>query len=226
MKKTALVAGSTGLVGREVVRQLAQSNDFDIVTAVVRKGSNMIHDGVVTIEVDYENLAAHKEDLKADIVFCCLGTTMKKAGSRDNFYKVDFTYPYELAKIAQENGSAQFNLVTAYLANSKSLFYYNRVKGDVEAAIQTISIPSINIFRPSLLIGKRIEKRAGERFFSKLAKVMNPVFRGKLKKYKPTEATLIARAMLNAALKEENGVHIYEPDDIRLLGLESIIQQK
>ncbi len=222
MKKTALVAGSTGLVGKELVSRLAQSQAFDIVTAVVRKGSNMIHDGVVTIEVDYENLDAHKEDLRADVVFCCLGTTMKKAGSRDNFYKVDFTYPYELAKIALQNQSEQFNLVTSFKADSKSPFYYNRVKGDVEAAIQKLAIPAINIFRPSLLIGNRQEKRTGEQFFAKLAKVMKPLFRGRLKKYKPTEATLIANAMVNVAQKDLNGLHIFEPDDIDVLGMENI----
>ncbi len=220
MPKTALVAGSTGLVGKQLVQILAASHEYEAVIALVRKGSNIIHDGVFTVEVEYERLAEYSEDLKADDVFCCLGTTMKKAGSKDNFYKVDFTYPLELAKITEKNGSDQFNIITASGANAESMFYYNRVKGEIEKAISQLSIPTINIFRPSLLLGEREEKRTGEQIGAVISKLINPLMLGRFRKYRSIKGSVVARAMFNVNQKHKKGIHIYESNSIQEIGQE------
>ncbi len=218
MKKTAVVAGSSGLVGEQLVKCLALSEEYEAVTAVVRKGSSRIYEGAFTIEVDYERLSAYSEELKADVVFCCLGTTLKKAGSKSGFYTVDYTFPLELAKIAAQNKSSQFNIITASGANSKSLIYYSRVKGDIEKAIVKLGIPNINIFRPSLLLGDRAEKRKGEEIGARIAKILNPLMIGRLKKFRAIQATDVANAMLNASLMEQDGVRVFESDAIHDLG--------
>lgn len=214
MPKTAVVAGSTGLVGNHLIQILAQSHEYEAVIALVRKGSNIIYDGVFTVEVDYQRLADFAENLQADDVYCCLGTTMKKAGSKASFYQVDYTFPFELAMIAGKNGSARFNIVTASGANSASLFYYNRVKGDIEKAIMKLNIPNINIFRPSLLLGNRSEKRMGEQVGAVIAKLMNPVMLGRLRRYRAIKGADVAKAMYRVSQLDKTGAQIYESDKI------------
>lgn len=214
MPKTAVVAGSTGLVGNHLIQILAQSHEYEAVIALVRKGSNVIYDGVFTVEVDYQRLADFAENLQADDVYCCLGTTMKKAGSKASFYQVDYTFPFELAMIAGKNGSARFNIVTASGANSASLFYYNRVKGDIEKAIMKLNIPNINIFRPSLLLGNRSEKRMGEQVGAAIAKLMNPVMLGRLRRYRAIKGANVAKAMYRVSQLDKTGAQIYESDKI------------
>ncbi|MCK5702241.1 MAG: oxidoreductase, partial [Cyclobacteriaceae bacterium] len=150
--------------------------------------------------------------------FCCLGTTMKKAGSREQFYKVDFSYPFELAKLSLRNGSQQFNIITASGANSKSMFYYNKVKGKVEAALCELEFQNINIFRPSLLLGHRREQRIGEQFGASLAKVINPMLIGGIKKYRAIQAEVVARAMINVSGKHMKGIHVLQSDVIQEFG--------
>ena len=218
MGKTAIVAGSTGLVGKHLVQILAESQEYESVIALVRKGSNFIHEGVFTIEVDYDNLSEYSEDLKAEDVFCCLGTTMKKAGSKENFYKVDYTYPLKLAKVAEKNNSIQFNIITASGAHSKSMFYYNRVKGDVEAAISNLDIFNINIFRPSLLLGERKEKRGGEQIGAALFKLVKPLMLGPIRRYRAIRGDIVAKAMFRVNQNHSDGIHYFESDRIQEIG--------
>jgi len=218
MPKTAVVAGSTGLVGKKLVQILASSQEYEAVIALVRKGSNFIHDRVFTVEVDYEQLDHFAADLIADDVFCCLGTTMKKAGSKENFYKVDFSYPLKLAEIAEKNKSRRFNIITANGADSNSTFYYNRVKGDIETAVSRLNIPTINIFRPSLLLGNRDDKRTAEKIGAVLSKVLKPVLVGRFKKYRAIEASAVAMAMYRVNQRDARGIHIFESNRIEELG--------
>lgn len=218
MSKTAIVAGSTGLVGKHLVQILAKSHEYESVIALVRKGSNFIHDGVFTVEVDYNQLADFEDELKGNDVFCCLGTTMKKARTKDNFYKVDYTFPLELAKVAEKNNSRRFNIITASGASSKSMFYYNRVKGDIESAISNLKIPCINVFRPSLLLGDRNEKRTGEQIGAVLFKMINPLMTGPLKKFRAIKGEVVANAMFKVNQQHTEGIHIFDSDKIQEIG--------
>lgn len=218
MSKTALVAGGTGLVGRHLVDLLVKAKEFDEIKVLVRKGSTKQFEGTSILEVEYDHLSELKNQLIADVVFCCLGTTMKKAGSKEQFHRVDFVYPYELARLSKENGSGQFNIITASGANSGSTFYYNRVKGEIENALGKLDIPSINIFRPSLLLGDRDENRMGEKIGAVIAKVINPLLLGGLKKYRAIQAETVARAMVHISLEGRKGVHIFPSDVIEEMG--------
>ena len=134
---------------------------------------------------------------------------MKQAGSKDAFYQVDYTYPMSLARIALKNQSQVFNLVSSIGANEKSLFYYSRVKGEIESSISNIGIKQVNIFRPSLLLGKREESRLGENFGGAIGKFLTPLI---MKKYRPIEAAVVARALITASSVQNPGINIYESD--------------
>ncbi len=218
MPLSALVAGGTGLVGSHLVNYLVDSEHFGEVRVIIRKGSPFKNEHVSSvIEVDYDNLMSFKDDLKADVIFCCLGTTMKKAGSKEQFYKVDFSYPLTLAEIAKEHQSRQLNIITASGANEQSMFFYNKVKGEVENAISKLDLRSLNIFRPSLLLGKRNEQRAGEKIGILIMKIISPLMIGGLKKYRGIRAEDVAKAMYKISLDNHDNNRIIESDSIQEL---------
>jgi uncharacterized protein YbjT (DUF2867 family) len=209
--KTALVAGSTGLIGNQLLKILLESNRYDVVKAITRHDLAITHAKLVQLKIDFANLSEYK-DLQADDVFCCLGTTMAKAKSKEKFQLVDLTYPVELAKAAQALGSKQYLLVSALGADKKSSIYYNRIKGEVEAEIQKFKFESIHIFRPSLLLGSRSESRPGEDAAKIFYKFFGFLLPGK---YKAVDAEKVARAMLHFASKEERGIFIHESMELQ-----------
>ena len=178
-KKTALIAGASGLVGNYLLRMLLQSDHYAKVISIGRKTLSVIHPKLEQRIIDFDKLAA-TTDLVADDIFCCLGTTMKKARSKENFYKVDYTYVVNLAKATNAQYAHQFLVVSAMGANAGSTFYYNHVKGEMEAAISKLPFRAIHIFRPSLLTGDRQEKRLGEQVGEVVLAVLNPLMLGQL----------------------------------------------
>lgn len=213
-KKTALVVGATGLVGSELVSLLLNNDYYTKVKAVVRRELEVDDARLETIIADFDKLNQLGDKLAADHIYCCLGTTMKKAGSKDAFYKVDFHYPLEIAKLCQSYGAKQFFLVSAMGANIESKIFYNRVKGEIEVAISSVPFQGVNIFRPSLILGDRKEKRFGEKLAVIFSKILSPLLIGPLKKYKPIQASAIAVGMFKIAKQELNGFYIFESDQI------------
>ncbi len=204
---TALVVGSTGFIGNLLTIKLLESKIYDKVKVLVRKPMHLQHPDLEQIIVDFDKIDALK--IVADDVFCCLGTTMRKAGSKSAFYKVDFTYPLEIAKIALKNGAKQYAIVTAMGADPKSLIYYNRVKGDIEKALGELNYSTLLIFRPSMLLGERGESRFGE----SIGKVLMTMFDFITpKKYKGVQGDKVANAMLQNTQKGLKGKHIFESD--------------
>ncbi|MES2780224.1 MAG: oxidoreductase, partial [Bacteroidota bacterium] len=159
----------------------------------------------------------YKDQMIANDVFCCLGTTIKVAGSQDSFRKVDYDYPVKVAEICLQQGAQQFLLVSAMGANSMSAIFYNRVKGEVEKAIEALRYPGFQIFRPSLLMGNRKEVRVGELIGKVVMKGLGFLFIGPLKKYKAIEGETVAKAMVKASLQHNAGVWIYQSDEIAAL---------
>lgn len=204
--RTALLAGGTGLIGRQLLQLLLESSRYSKVIALTRRDLPG-HPRLVQVRTEFEELHEKAHSLKADDVFCCLGTTMEKAGSKENFHKVDFEYPLQLAKITNASGARQFLLVSALGANKKSGIYYNRVKGEIEEAILQVGFETVHIFRPSLLRGKREEKRAGERAAQVLYKIVGFLIP---KRYKAIDSLKVANAMLSLAAQEQKGVFIHE----------------
>ncbi len=213
-KKTALILGATGLVGSELLSLLLKDELYSKVKAVVRKNPDLQDPKLEWIIADFDKIAALEDKVAADHVFCCLGTTMKKAGSKEAFYKVDYHYPLEFAKLCQQKGATQFSLVSAMGADIKSRIFYNRVKGDIEVAVSSIPFQGVNIFRPSLILGNRKEKRLGEKIAVLLSGIISPLMVGPLRKYKPIHAAAIATGMLKIAKQDLNGFYIFESDQI------------
>jgi len=207
MNKTALIAGASGLTGGYLLTQLLDDPEYSTVIAYVRKSSGLTHPKLKEILVDWETLL---EPVAAEDVFCCLGTTIKKAGSQEAFRRVDYDYPLQLAQLQYRGGSQQFLLVSAMGADAKSAIFYSRVKGELENALQSIGYKSLHIFRPSFIAGPRKESRPGEKIGLAIFSLLSPLFIGPLKKYVPIQAEHIARAMLRTAQKNEPGMRLYD----------------
>ncbi|MES2558882.1 MAG: oxidoreductase [Bacteroidota bacterium] len=215
--RTALIVGATGLIGKSCLYNLLETKEYTRIIALVRKPLAIKHHQLEQVVVDFNRLATYKEMMVADDIFCCLGTTIRVAGSQDNFRKVDFEYPVEVAKICLQNGATQFLLVSAMGAAPTSSIFYNRVKGEVEQAITNLNYKCFRIFRPSLLLGNRKEVRVGELIAKAVMKVLGVVFIGPLKKYKAIEGETVAKAMVKAALLLNTEKRIYESDEIAAL---------
>jgi uncharacterized protein YbjT (DUF2867 family) len=210
--RTALIAGSTGLVGRQLLKMLLESDRYDTVKAATRSTLPIQHSKLVQVTIDYSNIEKSKSQLKADDVFFCLGTTMAKAGSKSKFREVDFVYAHRTAKLAHEMGTEQFLIVSALGADPRSSIYYNRVKGEVEEAVSALGFQAIHIFRPSLLLGARREKRPGE----DIGKLVYRIFWFIIPdRYKAIEAGKVARAMLYFADREQKGTFIHESREMQ-----------
>lgn len=205
--KTALVAGATGLVGSQLVTTLLEDERYGTVKALSRRPLTAMHPRLENYLIDFDALSQYSEELKADDIFCCLGSTMKTAGSREAFEKVDYHYPLGLAQRCRELGATQYLLVSALGANPRASVYYNRVKGRIEEAAIKVGYESTHIFRPSLLVGPREEYRSGEaaaKWFFRHFSFLVP------SKYKAIASIKVARAMAHFARSGEPGVHIHE----------------
>jgi len=215
--RNALIAGSSGLVGTEILNIILNDPDYAEVNSLVRKVSGLRSDKLKEHVIDFGNLNEFKLDKHIDDVFCSLGTTIKKAGSQEEFYRVDFTYVVELARLAKSLGTQRFLVVSALGANPKSSIFYNRVKGEMEEAVKQIPFKSIYIFHPSVLSGNRKEVRRGEKAAIYLLNIFKPLMIGPLSKYRTTEARDVALAMVRAAKQGRPGIHAFESDYINQL---------
>ena len=206
---TALIAGASGLVGGECLRRLLASAAYSTVTIVTRHslGDAARHPKVREIVVDFARLASVKAELRADHVFCALGTTIRKAGSQAKFRQVDFEYPRHLAQLTRANGARHFSLVSALGASSNSGVFYSRVKGELEDALRAMGWPSLCLLRPSVIAGERQESRPLER-------VGEWLLRFGPSTYRPVAAGTIAAAMIATAQHQAAGVTILESREI------------
>ena len=213
--RTALLLGATGLVGSHCLELLLNDSAYGKVIVLVRRPVSHKHARLEQHVIDFERLADFASLMRADDLFSCLGTTIKKAGSKDNFRRVDFTYQYETARLAREQGAKQLLLVSALGADPHSAIFYNRVKGELEEAVSKLTFDAVNIFRPSLLLGERAEFRLGERVAELPMRYVSFLMVGPLAKYRPVTARAVAAAMLKIAKEQRTGVNIFESDQIR-----------
>ncbi|GAA4442209.1 oxidoreductase [Pontibacter saemangeumensis] len=216
--RNALIVGASGLVGGHLLSLLLKSPRYSEVISVGRRELPLIYPNLEQRIVDFDKMKDYASDLLADDVFCCLGTTIKKAGSKEAFYKVDYTYVTQLADITAQRGASQFLVVSAMGADASSMFFYNKVKGEMEQHVKEQPFSAVHIFRPALLLGEREEQRTGEEFASKIMKPLSGLMIGPLEKYKPIEAETVAKGMLYAASQDQRGVHIHPSDNIADLG--------
>lgn len=207
--KIALVVGSTGMIGKLLTERLLQDDFYSEVKTLVRKPSGVSHPKLNEIVVDFDNL--DESIINADHIFCTLGTTIKTAGSKENFRKVDFKYPLEIANAAKKNGATFYGIVTAMGADSNSWFFYNQVKGEIETALKAVGFKSLGIFQPSMLLGDRNEERAGESIGQQVMTTLDFLIP---KKYKAIHGDKVAAAMQQFAKEESTGVKVLDSGEM------------
>lgn len=210
--KTALVAGATGLVGGDVLRLLLEDNIYDRVIALARRPLGIKDERLEERLIDFDHLA--DADLTADHVFCALGTTIRKAGSKEAFRRVDHDYIAQLARTSYHCGAGVFALVSSVGASPRSPNFYLRVKGEAEQAVRALDFESVHVFRPSFLAGPRPERRTGEALTLPLLRAVEWTMVGPLRRYRSIRAVDVACAMIGAATAAAPGVHLYHHDEI------------
>jgi uncharacterized protein YbjT (DUF2867 family) len=217
VQKTALLLGGSGLTGGHCLEYLLNDAHYNQVVALVRRPLSVEHPKLIQHQADFHRLDDCLAGMRINDVFCCLGTTIKKAGSQKAFYEVDFVYPTEIAKLSLASGAEQFLLISALGADPGSAIFYNRVKGEVEEAIARYGFKGFYIFRPSLLLGKRRESRPAEKFGQKLFHWFSFIFKGFLQKYRPIESRAVAFAMVAVAKEQPLGKRIIESRRIQAI---------
>lgn len=209
------LAGGSGLVGHELLLLLSHLEQVQTVKALSRSPLGKIPPHIDNLILNFDNIENYKEALKASVFICCLGTTIKKAKSQEAFRKVDYEYVQRFAQIAADVGAQKLIVISAMGADETSKVFYNRVKGEMEKSLRSLSIPQIEIFRPSLILGERKEKRTGEEWAQRLSPYLNSVLVGPFKKYRAIKATDIAKAIAVATLNFNPGFYLYESDEIQ-----------
>lgn len=214
-KKTALLVGATGLVGNYLLFKLLHDGRYATVRSLVRKPMHLKHATLDERVVDFDHLPA---EVCAGVndVFCCLGTTIRQAGSQEAFRKVDFDYPLDVAKKALAGGAKQFLLVTALGADPRSRVFYSRVKGELEDAVAGLGYEAFHAFRPSMLLGKRKEVRFGESIGKAVMMLLTPLLLlPGLRRYAGIQGGKVANAMLAIARREQAGRHVWLSDQLQ-----------
>jgi uncharacterized protein YbjT (DUF2867 family) len=213
--RTALIAGATGLVGSACLQKLLSGDDYTRVISMVRRPL-AAHPKLDSQIIDFERVQT-LDVTPIDDFFCALGTTIKKAGSQEAFRKVDLEYPKMLAQYAKRCGARRIAIVSSVGADPAASNFYLRVKGEMEAAIESFGFDSTNIFRPSFLVGNRPEQRIGERIAIPLAKALQFALIGGLRRYRSIHADAVAAAMVASAKAGKPGTHVYHFDQIKSL---------
>lgn len=212
--RSAIVVGATGLTGASLVKQLCENEAYISVTVLARKKPDFEHPKLDVKIRSFDRLEENDIEFAHEL-YCCLGTTIKKAGSKEEFEKVDFEYPLYIASLAKKRGIPHMLVITAMGAKENSAFYYNRVKGKLEQALIELKLPRLSIIRPSLLVGDRDEFRFGEKVGEFVLKIIKPLLVGPFKRTRAIEASQVAKAMIVIALHgKKQPVTIYPSHEL------------
>lgn len=209
-----IVLGATGLTGHVLVVQLLNDDYFKEIVLFSRKKIPLEHAKLSQHEIDFNRLENYVTLINGDVVFCCLGTTIKVAGSQEAFRKVDFTYPTSFAKIAKHQGIHTFCLQSSLGADASSSNFYLKTKGETEHAIEQLHFNSFLAFRPSMLLGNRLEFRLGEIIGKVVMRSLSFLFVGKLKRYKAIHVNKVAEAMIKTLKLNKPGFVIIENEEM------------
>ena len=216
-KKTALVLGATGVVGTQLVNVLSTNENYEAIHMLTRKELKYKNPTCKVHIVDFDNLEQYADLFRVHDVFICLGTTIKKAKTKEAFRKVDYDYVVEAGKLAKSAGVRNLLVISAMGADSSSKFFYSRVKGDMEETLKQLKLNSLHIFRPSLLLGERNELRIGEKISGQLSSAFKYLLIGPLRPYRAIQAKTVATAMSIAAQSRSTGNQVYHSNEIESL---------
>jgi len=211
--KTALVFGSSGLIGGHLLNQLIKDNNYNKIKIFVRSEPENNDPKVEIIKTDFNNLENHKEDIKGDDCFFCIGTTKQNSPDKNEYRRVELDVPKEIAQIAKSNSVNSFVFVSSGYADPKSSGDYLKFKGEVEEELKRLNFSKLGIMRPSFLLGDRKEKRIGEKIGIFVFKLLSPLLLGPLKKMRPIHSEKVAKAMIRAA-NENSEKNIFESNEI------------
>ncbi len=214
--KTAIIIGATGLVGSELTRQLLGHPDFISVAVFVRRPTGMSHEKLTEHIVDFSKPGEWQDQVRGDVLFSAMGTTLRKAGSKEAQWTIDFTYQFETARMASENGVKDYVLISSAGASPSSRIFYSRMKGELEREAGKLPFTRISIIRPGILDGDRKESRPAEAAAIRMMKLVSAV--PFLRKYRPVHASVLARAMIRAASGAGSGIAVYELEEVFGLG--------
>lgn len=214
--KKALIIGATGLVGKALVNHLLAKDSYEEIIVLSRRALEIENSRIRTVIIeDFDKLSEYKDQMNAEDVYCALGTTRKKAGSKENFIKIDLDYPLELARLTKDQTNfQQFLVVTSLGANSESPLFYNETKGKLEEALVELNIKSLGIFQPSLLLGNREEFRLLEAIGKFLSALLSFFVVGSKKRLWAIKGEEVAEAMYMVSKKPVLGVKYYKPNDM------------
>ncbi|MBK0379991.1 NAD(P)H-binding protein [Mucilaginibacter segetis] len=215
MAYKGIIVGASGLIGGNLLETLLTSREYVEILLLVRSELEIKHEKLTQLVVDFNDLFKHSKEIKGHALFCCLGTTRKKTPNLQEYKKIDYSYPLELAKLAVKNGVEQYHLVSAIGADASSGNFYTQIKGETENAIKTTGVKSLHIYQPSLLTGDRKEYRATEKIATAIMKFVNPLLLGGLKKYRSIPALTVANAMYKKSLDSTPGIFTYTSDKIK-----------
>ena len=211
--KTALLFGASGLVGSHVLNQLISNNNYSKIKLFVRSSINMSDPKIEIIQTDFNNLENHREDIKGDDCFFCIGTTKKNSPDKNEYKRVELEVPKQIAQIAKSNLVNSFVFISSGYADPKSSGDYLKFKGEVEEELKRLNFPKLGIMRPSFLLGDRKEKRIGEKIGIFVFKLLSPLFVGPLKKMKPIHSATVAKSMIAISQNDISQI-IFESDEI------------
>jgi uncharacterized protein YbjT (DUF2867 family) len=219
MPKQAIIFGATGAVGGELLNLCLEGDRYSRVSVIARRSTSLAHEKLQWIESEFDALADLEPvvGLEGGDAYCCLGTTIKAAGSKAAFRRVDHDFVLNSARFAKRCGAKQFSMVSALGADSESSTFYNRTKGEVEEAVAAEDFPVLRVFRPSLLKGERDEFRLGEEIGNAVSLLLTPLFHLGLRKYQPVEISRLARAMYVSADEDRSSDthYVFESDEIQ-----------
>ena len=211
--KTALLFGSSGLIGGHVLNELIQNSNYTKIKIFVRSSVEINNPKIETIKTDFNNLNKHIDDIKGDECFFCIGTTKKNSPDKREYQKIELEIPKKIAQIAKSNSVKSFFFVSSGYANPKSSGDYLKFKGQVEEEIKNLDFDKIGIMRPSFLLGERKEERVGEKFGIMIFKLLTPFLIGSLRKMRPIRSEIVAKAMIKLA-NENISQNIFESNEI------------
>ena len=217
MAYKAIIAGASGLIGNLLLDILLRAPEYDEIVILVRKALPVENKKLTQLTINFDDLPNYAAQINGHAIFCCLGTTRKKTPDLDTYRKIDHDYPLQLAQIAKQHGIGNYHFVSSLGANTNSSSFYLKIKGENEADIKKVGLQSLHIYQPSFLTGDRNEHRPIERFLSPLAKIIDHVLFGSLKKYRSIPAATVAAAMYKESLINQAGLFIHPSDKIKQL---------